>query len=165
MSGSGSGGGGGGKGRSTKGGSGGGGQGKPISSSGGSANNPTISQPMQGSQKQIDWANKIKGEMDFSSLQGKNPLLDKASNFVQSIPKAEFWIDNRSGDARSLVGKLPQGLRVGDKTYTMSKDGSITAKWSYRKGERIPNIPGAKKTTDGDYIRFEQTVDKTWNNW
>lgn len=70
---------------------------------------------MNGSEKQIKWAETIKAGKDFSQWLGKgkddaaNAVLAKAIAFVESIDVAVFWIDNRDRTEQMIVTDLLAG--------------------------------------------------------
>jgi hypothetical protein len=66
---------------------------------------------MKGSQKQIEWAEKIKAniEAEAKPYKGKKAAYDKMIDFILSIDSASFWIDYRSQDFKSLMTDLYKG--------------------------------------------------------
>lgn len=66
---------------------------------------------LAGSEKQIAWAEKIRGEFvsgisDAMSSTSEEyiPLLNKVIDYIKSIPSASWWIDHRNfGDAANLA--------------------------------------------------------------
>lgn len=93
---------------------------------------------MNGSEKQIKWAETIKAGKDFRQWLGKgkddaaNAVLAKAVAFIESIDAAAFWIDNRDRTEQAIVSYLlsghlqPKGLQHGQKAKIDMATGVIT---------------------------------------
>jgi hypothetical protein len=68
---------------------------------------------MNGSEKQITWANEIKeGKMqDFAELQSKviSPIGTKALDYIKGLDAASYWIDNRDRSAADMLKSLLRG--------------------------------------------------------
>lgn len=69
---------------------------------------------MNGSEKQIKWAEDIKTKMmpEFDNIKQRlsgNTIGIKAVDFVTNIDSAKFWIDNRSSNAMSILMSLQKG--------------------------------------------------------
>lgn len=109
---------------------------------------------MNGSQKQIEWANEIKASKNFSQFVGKgrseqaNRVIAKAISFVDGIDSAKFWIDHRNyTEMQILNGLMRGGIQVKGFDYdhraTMTADGTITIAWE----EIVSDGKGGHKET------------------
>lgn len=74
---------------------------------------------MNGSEKQIKWAEEIKANINVEKFLGKgkdengNEIIRKAVEFVNSIEDARFWIDYRNKSAMQILTALMEsGLQV-----------------------------------------------------
>ncbi len=69
---------------------------------------------MQGSEKQIKWAQDIKAKMteEAQNYLGKVEAYDVVINKILSIDHAEFWIDYRDYSLQHILQSLPSGIRV-----------------------------------------------------
>lgn len=93
---------------------------------------------MNGSEKQITWANEIKAGKNFGAWAGKgkdaaaNATIDKAIAFIGSIDNAAFWIDNRDRSEQAIMtdlfaGRLQiKGSSSGAKAKIDSATGQVT---------------------------------------
>lgn len=84
---------------------------------------------MEGTEKQVQWAEKIKAALNVEDYKGKSPMMDIAIDFFEGIEDAGWWIEHKGMGLKSLCLQLMKGLRVGNATYTLSKNGKITKKW------------------------------------
>lgn len=109
---------------------------------------------MNGSQKQIKWAEDIKASKDFSKFLGKgrneqaNAIIAKAVSFIESNDNAAFWIEYQdSSEMEMLNGLMTSGLLVKgwqfDHRATMAQDGTITITWE----EIVQDGKGGHKET------------------
>jgi hypothetical protein len=66
---------------------------------------------MKGSQKQIEWAEKIKANIEAEAKQyrGRKEAYDKMIDFILSIDNASFWIDHRDYGFKTLMTDLYKG--------------------------------------------------------
>ncbi len=68
---------------------------------------------MNGSEKQITWANEIKASKaeQFAALRSKviSSIGTKALDFIESLDSAVFWIDNRDRSATEMLTSLLRG--------------------------------------------------------
>lgn len=76
---------------------------------------------MEGTKKQIKWANDIKSKMCFEDLRKQftdNPTAIKVINFVDNLDHATFWIDNRNSDPMTMLNEITRGtLRIHGSSY------------------------------------------------
>ena len=91
---------------------------------------------MNGSEKQIKWANEIKAEINMQQLIGNgrdeksNVLISKVVEFVENIEDANFWIDYRNQSAVGIASQLMgRGLQIKGNNYKtrikMTMDGEF----------------------------------------
>lgn len=91
---------------------------------------------MQGTEKQIRWANDIKAKIEKQAeafrARAKNDEAHKIIDFILSIDSASFWIDYRDSDFGQLLHNLARhGLRIkgfdfADNAKMDPKTGKIT---------------------------------------
>jgi hypothetical protein len=94
---------------------------------------------MNGSEKQIKWAEEIKSGMNFGKLRkmvNGNPIAIKAIDYVESNEIAAFWIEYKSYSGMQMMDKfLTSGLLIKGANYDhkakMDKaTGVITVTWT-----------------------------------
>lgn len=92
---------------------------------------------MNGSQKQVKWAEDIKASKNFDQFvtaarnEQAKIIVTKAVDFVKNIESASFWIDYRDYAEMDIFNSLMRGnLKVNglgeNATAKMSPDGEIT---------------------------------------
>lgn len=107
---------------------------------------------MNGSEKQIKWAEDIKSKMDFAKLRkmvNGNPIAIKAIEYVENNECASFWIEYKNYSTMQLMDQLlTSGLLIKGANYDhrakMDKaTGAITITWE----EIVQDGKGGHKET------------------
>lgn len=92
---------------------------------------------MNGSKKQVKWAEDIKAGKNFDKFidsarnEAARVIVTKAVNFVKGIDSAKFWIDYRDSSEMDIFNSLMTGgLKINghnnNRTAKMAQDGTIT---------------------------------------
>lgn len=108
---------------------------------------------MNGSEKQVKWAEDIKQDKadEFAQLKerfGKSAAALKAIEYIEGNEHAAFWIDHRNSSVMEILDSLMRGgVQVKghnfDHRATMTPDGTITVTWS----EIVQDGKGGHKAT------------------
>lgn len=107
---------------------------------------------MNGSEKQISWAEDIKSNMDFAKLRkmvNGNQIAIKAIDYVENNENAAFWIEYKNYSAMHLMDQfLTSGLLIKGSSFDhrakMDKaTGTITITWE----EIVQDGKGGHKET------------------